>query len=120
MNKRINIAQKLSLFKDLWTPKIIDEFNGQQLKLAKVKGEFVWHDHKNEDELFLVIKGCLSIEFKDKTVEINAGELFLVPKGVKHRPFALEETHILLIEPSTTRNTGEINHDLSVEKPEWI
>ena len=120
MNKVINISQKLSLFDELWTPKIIDEFNGQQLKLAKVKGEFVWHDHAKEDELFLVIKGKLTIEFKDRTVEINEGEIFVVPRGVKHKPFAEEETHLLLLEPSTTKHTGDVIDRLTVEKAERI
>jgi len=120
MNKVINISQKLSLFDELWTPKIIDEFNGQQLKLAKIKGEFVWHDHAEEDELFLVIKGKLTIEFKDKSVDINEGEIFVVPRGVKHKPFAEEETHLLLLEPSTTKHTGDVIDKLTVKNPERI
>ena len=120
MNEVINITQKLSLFNELWTPKIIDECNGQQLKLAKVKGEFVWHDHAKEDELFLVIKGTLHIQFKDKTVEINKGELFIVPKGIEHKPYAEEETHILIIEPSTTKHTGNTIDKLTIDKAEWI
>lgn len=120
MNELINIKKKLSLFDDLWTPKIIDEFNGQQLKLAKVKGEFVWHDHAKEDELFLVIKGKLSLEFKDKTVEISEGELYIVPRGVEHNPFAEEETHILLIEPTSTKHTGEVIDKLTVGKADRI
>ena len=120
MNKIINISQKLSLFDELWTPKIIDEFNGQQLKLAKVKGEFVWHDHANEDEMFLVIKGKLSIEFRDRTVEINEGELFVVPRGVEHKPFAEEEVHVLLLEPSSTKHSGDVIDKLTVEKADRI
>jgi mannose-6-phosphate isomerase-like protein (cupin superfamily) len=120
MNKVIKLAEKFSLFNDLWTPKIIDEFNGQQLKLAKVKGEFIWHDHADEDELFLVIKGKLSIEFRDKTIHLNEGELFVVPKGTEHRPYAEEECHLLLLEPSSTKHTGAVDHHLTVNDQDWI
>lgn len=120
MNKVINLQQKFSLFDTLWTPKIIDEFNGQQLKTAKVKGEFVWHDHAIEDELFIVIKGELTIEFKDRNVVIKEGELFIVPRGVEHRPFAKDECHILLIEPISTKHTGEVEHTLSKKKLDKI
>ena len=88
--------------------------------MAKVKGEFVWHDHANEDELFLVIKGSLSIEFRNKTIHLNEGELFVVPKGSEHRPFAQEECHLLLLEPSTTKHTGIVDHQLTVNDQEWI
>ena len=120
MNTVINIKQKLSLFDELWTPKIIDEFNGQQLKLAKIKGEFVWHDHTDEDELFLVIEGSLKIEFRDRTVTINKGEVFVVPKGIEHKPFAEEECHVILLEPKNTKHTGTVEHDLTVNKQEKI
>jgi mannose-6-phosphate isomerase-like protein (cupin superfamily) len=96
------------------------EFNGQQLKIAKVKGEFVWHDHAKEDELFLVIKGSLSIAFRDKTIELKEGELVVVPKGVEHKPFAKEECHLLLIEPASIKHTGEIEHKLTRNKPDYI
>jgi mannose-6-phosphate isomerase-like protein (cupin superfamily) len=120
MNKRINLKEKFSLFNDLWTPKILDEFNGQQLKIAKIKGQFVWHDHADEDELFLVIKGTLYIEFREGSIQLNEGEFFVVPKGVEHRPYAEEECHLLLIEPGTTKHTGTVDHALTVNDQDWI
>lgn len=104
----INILDKYATFNEQWSPRVIAELNGQQILLAKVKGEFVWHDHKEEDELFQVIKGCLRMEFRDRTVEVNAGEMIVVPKGVEHRPCAEEETWILLFEPLNTKHTGEV------------
>ena len=95
MDKAINIIDKLNKFSDYWSPRIIAEMNDYQFKLAKVKGEFVWHDHAHEDELFLVIKGQLSIAFKDRTIVLNEGELFVVPRGIEHKPFAENECHIL-------------------------
>ena len=120
MNKVIKLSEKFELFNDLWTPKILAEFNGQQLKIAKVKGEFVWHNHADEDELFLVIKGSLSIAFKDKTIELQEGELFIVPKGVEHKPFAKDECHLLLIEPASLKHTGDIKHKLTQSNPDFI
>lgn len=119
MNK-INIKEKLQLFDEHWTPKIVAELNGQYIKLVKVKGEFVWHDHKNEDELFLVIKGKLIIKLRDKDVELNEGEFFVVPKGTEHKPVAEEEVHLLLLEPKETAHTGEVTHELTKEKLDWI
>lgn len=116
----INLNDKFGLFNDHWSPKIIGELNGQDIKLAKVKGEFVWHNHQNEDELFFVIKGRLKIEFLDKTVEINEGEMFIVPKGVDHKPIADEEAFIMLFEPNNIKHTGEINHELTVAKCDRI
>ncbi|MEO6453139.1 MAG: cupin domain-containing protein, partial [Ginsengibacter sp.] len=89
--QQINLLDKFNLFNDHWSPKIIGELNGQEIKLAKIKGEFVWHNHRNEDELFFIIKGRLKIEFKDKTVELNEGEMLVIPKGVEHKPVAEEE-----------------------------
>ncbi len=106
MNK-INLADKFNLFDDLWSPKIIAESNGQLVKLAKGKGELVWHSHDNEDELFLVLKGTLIIKLKDKDITLNKGEIFVVPKGVEHCPVANEETHFLMIEPASTKHTGD-------------
>ncbi len=102
----ININEKFSLFSDYWAPKIVGELNGQQVKLAKFKGDFVWHKHDNEDELFMVIKGVLTIEFRDKTVVVNENEFIIVPKGVEHKPVAHEEVWVLLFEPEATLNTG--------------
>jgi len=109
----INIAEKFSLFSDYFNPRIIGELNGQLLKAAKIKGEFIWHSHDNEDELFLVIKGLLKIEFRDKTVTIKEGEFIIVPKGVEHKPVADNEVHVLLFEPASTLNTGNIDNELT-------
>ncbi|KAB2844651.1 MAG: cupin domain-containing protein [Melioribacteraceae bacterium] len=119
MNK-INVQEKLKLFDEHWSPKIVSELNGQYVKLVKVKGEFVWHDHKNEDELFFVVKGKLIIKLRDKDVELNEGEFFVVPKGTEHKPVAEEEVHLLLLEPKETAHTGEVKHELTKEKLDWI
>ncbi|CAA0152590.1 conserved hypothetical protein [Tenacibaculum maritimum] len=110
----INIKDKFSLFSDHWSPKKIGELNGQQILLAKIKGAFVFHKHDNEDELFMVIKGSLDIEFRDKTITLNEGEFYIVPKGVEHKPIAKEEVHILLFEPLTTKHTGDVISDITV------
>ncbi|HRI78333.1 MAG TPA: cupin domain-containing protein [Cyclobacteriaceae bacterium] len=107
----INLKEKLALFKDHWNPRIIGELNGQHIKLAKLKGEFIWHHHDAEDELFLVLKGTLKMEFKDKTEMIRAGEIIIVPKGVEHRPVAEEEVELMLFEPATTLNTGNLENE---------
>lgn len=116
----INLNEKFGLFKDQWSPKIIGELNGQEVKIAKVQGEFVWHDHEHEDELFFVIKGTLQIEFRDRTETIKEGEMIVVPKGVEHKPIAEEEVWIMLFEPANIKHTGEVDHDLTVEKYEKI
>ena len=103
-----------------WLPKRIGVLNGQQIILAKVQGEFVFHKHDNEDELFMVMKGQLSIEMRDRTVTINSGEFFVVPKGVEHKPFANEETHLLLFEPLSTEHTGDVKTEITVESYEEI
>lgn len=111
----INLEQKLVLFSDYWSPKIIGELNGQLVKLAKFKGEFVWHKHDNEDEFFYVIKGVLKMEFRDKAVTIHAGELIIVPRGVEHKPVAEEEVSVMLFEPETTLNTGDTTNELTTD-----
>ncbi len=111
--EKVNLEQKLSLFSDHWSPKIVGELNGQHVKLAKLKGEFVWHKHDNEDELFFVIKGSFKMEFRDKTVVVNENEFLIVPKGVEHRPVADEEVSIMLFEPATTLNTGDTEGELT-------
>lgn len=111
--EKVNINQKLSLFSDYWSPKIVGELNGQHVKLVKLKGEFVWHKHENEDELFYVIKGQFKMEYRDKTVIVNEGEFLIVPRGVEHRPVADEEVSIMLFEPATTLNTGNIEDKLT-------
>ncbi len=109
----INIDEKFKLFDEHWSPKIIGQLNGQDVKLSKLQGEFFWHDHKNEDELFYVIKGTLQIEFRDKMVTLNAGEMLVIPKGVEHKPIAEKEVWVLLFEPSTIKHTGDVEHELT-------
>ena len=111
MVKKINIDQKLSLFNDHWNPRIIGELNKQHVKLAKIKGEFIWHKHDKEDEMFLVLKGTLKIEFRDRTETIRENEIIIVPKGVEHRPIAEKEVSIMLFEPATTINTGDLDNE---------
>ena len=120
MNEVINIEQKFSLFSDYLSPKRIEILNGQQIILAKLKGEFVFHKHDHEDELFMVIKGQLILELKDKTVVVNPGEFYTVPRGVEHKPTAKEETHLLLFEPLETKHTGDVTADITVEEYEEI
>jgi mannose-6-phosphate isomerase-like protein (cupin superfamily) len=114
MNK-VNINEKLSLFKEYWDPKIVGELNSQYVKLVKFKGEFVWHKHDNEDELFYVLKGKFNLEYRDKTVEINENEFVIVPKGVEHKPVAEEEASVLLFEPKSILNTGNIRNKFTKE-----
>lgn len=118
--KKINLLQKFQLFQEHWTPKIIGVLNGQALKIAKVKGEFVWHDHANEDELFMVIKGKLKIYLENDEILLNEGDIYIVPKGIKHKPMAEEECWILLFEPLQTKHTGEVKSVLTKDKSEWI
>lgn len=108
---KVNITEKLAKFSDYWNPRIVGELNAQHVKLAKLKGEFVWHKHDNEDELFYVLTGRLFIEFRDKIIEINPNEFVIVPKGVEHKPVAPEEVCVLLFEPSTTINTGDKHNE---------
>ncbi len=117
---KVNLSAKLSEFSDYWSPKIVGELNGQHVKLAKLKGEFLWHQHANEDELFLVLRGRLAIHLRDRTVELQEGEFFIVPRGVEHKPVAEEEAHVLLIEPTSTVNTGDVRNERTVESPEHI
>jgi mannose-6-phosphate isomerase-like protein (cupin superfamily) len=116
----INIQEKFKLFSELWTPKKIGELNGQQILLAKIKGEFIWHAHEHEDELFMIIKGSLMIEFRDKTIELNEGEIYIIQKGVEHKPIAQEEVHVLLFEPLDIKHTGNVMADVTVEAFENI
>ena len=112
--QRVNLAQKFSLFQDHWSPKIIGEVNDFYVKLVKFKGEFVWHRHEAEDELFLVIKGRLTIRLRDRGIELTEGELVVIPRGVEHLPVANEEAHVLLLEPKSTLNTGNIRSERTV------
>ncbi len=109
--EKVVITEKLSQFSDHWNPRIVGELNGQHVKAVKLLGEFVWHHHDEEDELFLVIKGQLAMEFRDKTVTVNPGEFIIVPRKVEHRPVAKEEVHILLFEPAGTLNTGNVENE---------
>ena len=106
--EKVNLLQKFSLFAEHWSPKIVGELNGQLVKLVKIEGEFVWHKHPEEDELFLVVKGCFHMELRDRAIELNEGEFFIVPRKVEHRPRAEKEAWILLFEPASTRNTGNV------------
>lgn len=116
----LNFADKFASFDDRWSPRVIAEMNDYQFKLAKVEGEFVWHDHKDTDEVFVVIEGRLKIEFRDGAVELSAGEMFVVPRGVEHKPVAEQECHLLLIEPRGVRNTGDAGGALTAEGDVWI
>ena len=116
----INIQEKFGLFSDHWSPKKIGELNGQQIILAKVQGEFVFHKHDNEDELFMVIKGQLIIELRERSVFLNPGEFYIVSRGIEHKPTAKEETHLLLFEPLSTKHTGDVMADITVETYEEI
>lgn len=107
----INITQKLSLFSEHWSPRIIAQMNDYVFKLAKIKGEFIWHKHPETDEVFFVLSGSMVIEFRDRSIPLNQGELFVVPQGVEHRPCAEEECHIMVIEPAGTVNTGDVEND---------
>ena len=111
--EKVNIKDKLELFSDHWSPKIVGELNGQHVKLAKLKGDFVWHKHDDEDELFFVIEGSFKMEYRDKTIVVNKNEFLIVPRGVEHRPVAEKEVSIMLFEPATTLNTGNINGELT-------
>ena len=118
--EKVNLVQKFSLFGEQWSPKIVGELNGQQVKLAKLQGSFVWHHHQDEDELFYVVKGSLKILLRDKTIELAEGEFFIVPRGVEHLPVAEEEVWVLLFEPGTTLNTGNIVNEKTKEALEQI
>ena len=120
MNNPIKFKEKFSKFADHLYPKVIAEMNDYQFKLVKVKGEFVWHNHSDTDEVFIVIEGCLKIEFAEETVELNAGEMYVVPKGVQHKPYSDEECKILLVEPKGVVNTGEAEGELTASNDVWI
>jgi mannose-6-phosphate isomerase-like protein (cupin superfamily) len=108
---KVNLTEKFGLITEHWRPKVVAELNGQEVKLVKVRGEFVWHHHELEDELFLIIRGSLRIEFRDRVVRLGPGELLVIPRGVEHCPVAEEEVELMLFEPSATRNTGNVVHE---------
>ena len=112
--KKVRLEEKFSLFADRWSPKIVGEINESYVKLVKLKGEFVWHHHEAEDELFLVVKGTLLIRLRDRDIRLEEGEFVIIPRGVEHLPIAEEEAHVILLEPKTTLNTGEVHNERTV------
>jgi mannose-6-phosphate isomerase-like protein (cupin superfamily) len=116
----INIEQKFSLLNEHWRPKILAELNNQVIKIAKIKGEFVWHKHESEDEFFLVMRGSMVIKLRDRNIHLKKGEFTVVPRGIEHKPVAEEECHILMFEPASTLNTGDVQNELTQETNEWI
>lgn len=117
---KVNLEEKLSLFTELWSPKIVGELNDSYVKLVKLKGEFIWHHHEKEDELFLVVRGKLLIRLRDRDLWLNEGEFAIIPNGVEHLPVAEEEAHVLLLEPKTTLNTGNVRSERTVAELEHI
>lgn len=120
MLEKIDLVRKFATFHEHWSPKVVGDVNDCAIKLVKLEGEFVWHHHEREDELFLVVKGRLRMELRDGVLELGPGELVIVPRGVEHRPVALEETHVLLVEPATTLNTGDVRNERTVERLDRI
>ena len=118
--EKINVAEKLSTFNDYFNPRIAGELNGQQVKLVKFKGEFVWHHHDNEDELFYVVKGSFDMQLQDKTITINEGEFIIIPRGIEHRPVAHKEVEVMLFEPASTLNTGNVENELTQKQLEKV
>ena len=118
--QKINLAEKFDLFTETWSPRILAELNGQHVKIARLEGEFVWHSHEEEDELFLVLDGTLRMELRNTAIDIGPGEFFIVPRGVEHRPVAALEVQVLLFEPAGTLNTGDAIDRRTVEEPEWL
>jgi mannose-6-phosphate isomerase-like protein (cupin superfamily) len=116
----VNLSEKLTQIQEYWDPHIVGELNGQHVKLAKLKGDFIWHSHQNEDELFLVLEGVLRLELRDGMVTLKPGEFYIVPRGVEHRPIAEEEVHLLMFEPASTLNTGNVRNERTVNKPQRI
>lgn len=114
----VNLERKLATFEETWVPKVVGELNGQYVKLAKLEGEYVWHSHADEDEMFLCLSGRLDIELRDRTVELSEGEFFIVPRGVEHKPVAHGLVQLLLFEPVTVRNTGDVENELTIEADE--
>ncbi|MGM0703630.1 MAG: cupin domain-containing protein [Pseudomonadota bacterium] len=116
----VNLAEKFAKFSEFWSPRVVAEMNDYQFKVAKFEGEFIWHDHKDTDEVFLVISGSMGIEFRDGMVHLSEGEMYVVPRGVEHKPFANSECHVLLIEPQGVVNTGDEGGDLKAENDVWV
>lgn len=118
--EKVNVQEKLEKFSDHWNPRIVGELNGQQVKLAKLKGEFIWHSHEDEDEMFWIVKGKLKIEFRDRIVELKENEFFIVPRGIEHKPIAVDEVHVMLFEPASTQHTGKEKHKLTNNNQERL
>jgi mannose-6-phosphate isomerase-like protein (cupin superfamily) len=118
--EKINIREKLALFSDHWNPRVVGELNGQHVKVVRFQGEFVWHDHAAEDELFLVVRGSFRMEFRDRSVTLNEGEFLIVPRGVEHRPVAEQEVEVMLFEPAQIKHTGNVESELTVHEFERI
>ena len=118
--EKVNLAEKFSLFDDYWSPKIVGDLNDSHVKLAKLKGEFIWHHHEQEDELFLVVKGKLLIRLRDRDIHLDEGEFVIIPRGVEHLPIADEEAHVLLLEPKSTLNTGNVQGERTVAELERL
>jgi mannose-6-phosphate isomerase-like protein (cupin superfamily) len=123
--KKVRIAEKLAGFSEYWSPKIVGELNGQHVKLVKFQGEFLWHHHDVEDEMFLVLRGRLRMDYRDEagaeqSMEVGESEFVVVPRGVEHRPFAKDEVHVMLFEPATTLNTGNVRSERTIDRPERI
>lgn len=118
--KAINFNEKLAKFSEHWSPRVVAEMNDYQFKLVKVEGEFVWHDHPDTDEVFIVIEGVLDIEFRDGVVTLNSGEMFVIPKGVEHKPVAKQECKIMIVEPKGVVNTGDSGGDLTAQNDVWV
>jgi len=120
MMDTINLKDKLAKFSDHWSPKVIAELNDYQFKLVKIQGEFVWHNHPDTDEVFIVIEGSMNIEFENETVQLNEGEMLVVPRGVEHKPYADSECKVMLVEPRGVVNTGDADSDLTADNDVWI
>jgi mannose-6-phosphate isomerase-like protein (cupin superfamily) len=120
MADKVSLGQKFAQFTEQWSPKVVGSLNGQQIKVVKFQGPFVWHHHDHEDEMFLVHKGRFRMEFRDRTVELSAGEFLIVPRGVEHRPVADAEAEVVLFEPATTLNTGNLRNERTIDAPEHL
>ena len=118
--RKVNLREKLALISDYWNPRVVAELNGQHVKLVKFKGEFVWHDHADEDEMFFVVRGQFRMEFRDRSVDLSEGEFLVVPRGVEHRPVADEEVEIMLFEPAQIRHTGDVQSEITVHEYQHI
>jgi mannose-6-phosphate isomerase-like protein (cupin superfamily) len=118
--EKVNIREKLALFSDHWNPRVVGELNGQHVKLAKFQGEFVWHNHAEEDEMFLVLRGSFRMDFRDHSVTLNEGDFIIVPRGVEHRPAAEQEVEVMLFEPAQIKHTGDVESELTVHEYQRI